>query len=354
LFAVLLLSLIALVTTGCGNAPPGYIFSAISGQLDFMRRAQPIDQALTDSALTEEQRDKLAFVVRARDYAESEIGLYIGNSYQSFVNLQGAELLYNLSASRKDRFDSYIWSFPLVGSIPYIGFFSLQEAEVERDRLRELNYDTVMYEVDSYSIPYLPDPITSPMLDRSIASLADTVMHELLHNTILKQDDVVFSESLASFVGRTAGLQFLATEFGDESEEVVDARGRYEDIDLWNGYIESLIDELNVLYMSDASSEEKIQQRKVIFDGSRERFASEIQPQLNNPEAFDSFVELNLELNNAYLLLNVRYNEDLDVMSDVFEMTGRNWSATLGHFEDAANTADSFAYLRSLVTSNQP
>jgi predicted aminopeptidase len=339
-------SSLTVATAGCGNLD--YAFSAIAGQFRLLSSVEPIEVALEDPSLSEEQRDKLAFVVRVRDYAEHVIGLNAGDSYRSFANLGDEPLAWNLSAARKDAFEAYFWDLPLVGSLPYLGFFDYDQALAERDRLVDEGWDTLVYEVDAYStIGLLPDPLTSALLRRDRISLADTVMHELLHNTIFQPGETTFNESMATFVGRQAGLEFLAFEYGAGSDVLVEAHRNYQDEDRHAAFIAGLIAEVRTLYEQDLSSEEKIAQREAIFESGRQRYATEVLPYLHDRTGYETYTTF--KYNNAFLLANVRYNNDQDVFAAVYEMTGRNWAHTLSIFAEAANAPMPFQYLRDVV-----
>ncbi len=332
-------------SSGCGLL--GYQWSVVVDELQFLASAVPLEEGLTDPDLTEEQRSKLELVIRARDYGQSVVGLNVGQSYQTFVNLHGRPLAWNLSASRKDRFEPYTWNL-LIGPLPYLGFFEQEEGLVERDRLVKEGYDTVLYEVDAFStLGLLPDPITSAMLNRDIGSLVDTVLHELTHNTISKLADTNFNETVATFVGRTAAVDFLALEFGADSPIVRQTRENTEDSDRLNAFLRELYDELNVLYGSDASSEEKIARRTDVIRAAQERYLADVLPQMHDPDTFRVYGTLGI--NNAFLLLNVRYNDGLDVFGGIHELTGRQWGQTLSLFSQAAAQADSLGFLRGIL-----
>jgi predicted aminopeptidase len=330
---------------GCENL--GYELSAVGGEANLLLSAVPIDKALSDPTLTDEERSKLEFVVRARDFGKHVIGLNVGNSYQSFVNLHGKSLAWNLSASRKDRFESYIWNL-LIGPLPYLGYFNLDDAKKERDRLVGLGYDTVIYEIDAYStLGLFPDPVVSPLLRRDLDSLADTVLHESTHNTISKLNDSNFNETVATFVGRTAGVQFLEQEFGTDSDIVKGAREGYEDADRLNAFLQTLTADLNELYNSDASSDDKVARRADVIAAAQSRYAADVLPLMHNQAGYSIYTTL--ALNNAFLLLNVRYNDGLDVFQQIFDLTGGDWSQALRIFSDAAAVDDSLGYMRGII-----
>ena len=69
----------SLMAGGCGCYELGYSASAVIGELNFLAAAVPIEEALQDPTLTDDQREKLALAIRARDYAEQVIGLNVGD-----------------------------------------------------------------------------------------------------------------------------------------------------------------------------------------------------------------------------------------------------------------------------------
>jgi predicted aminopeptidase len=339
------------MSAGCGRWPPGYLPSAVFGELRFLSQMVPIESALDDPTLTEEERDKLAFLLRARDYSRDVVGLKVGNNFQQFVNLHGKPLAWNLTASRKDAFEPYMWYIPIAGRMPYLGFFSKDQAVAERSRLVNAHYDTFIYEVDAFALPFLPDPVTSRVLRRDYPDLADTVAHELLHNTVMSPTDVVYSESLAVFVGRKVAIDFVGVEFGEDSALIEQALNQYEDTDTFGTYLADLTDELTSLYSSNLSSAEKIAQRQAVFEAWQDRFTTEALPQMHDPEPYQGFSDT--LLNNAFLLVNTRYNSHQDLFEQGFELAGRDWAQALALFRSAAEAPDPFQYLETIVNAGQ-
>jgi predicted aminopeptidase len=332
------------VVLGCAEI--SYMLGAAGAELNLLSSMVPIEQGLTDTSLTEEELAKLDLVIRTRDYAEQTIGLNVGQSYRNFVNLHGNPLAWNLSASRKDAIVPYVWNLPFVGSISYLGYFNFDEAKAERDRLVGEGYDTMLYELDAYStVGLLPDPMTSAMLRRDNVNLVDTVIHELLHNTIWCASDAVFSESLATFVGRTGAVEFLTVHFGSDAPIAHEAEISYEDMDRFNAFLLALTGRLDELYDSNVGSEAKIAARATIFEDGRQRVTSELLPTLNEPERYQSYAAF--PFNNAFLMVNGRYNTDLTLFQRVYDQPGHSWPASLAVFGYAAATADPFGYVRT-------
>jgi predicted aminopeptidase len=341
--------LMVMVGAGCA-LPPGYIPSVVAGELKFLSQRQPIEEGLANPMLTDEERDKLSFLIRARDYGEQVIGLNVSNNFQEFVYLGDEPLAWSLSASPRDAIEAYVWDIPIAGPLPYLGFFDLDQAKRERDRLVDRGYDTFMYEVDAYALPYLPDPVTSRVLRRGYGDLADVVMHELTHNSVSNSGDATFSESVAVFVGRQAGEEFLAEEFGPDAAIIQETRDGYEDQELFNGFMRELVAELTALYESGKSSEEILAAREVIFEATKVRLADEILPLMNNPSLYEPYTEV--KFNNAFLLVNVRYNSSQELFEQAYEVSDRNWSVTLRTFAQASRADDPWQFLADYVESN--
>jgi predicted aminopeptidase len=183
------------------------------------------------------------------------------------------------------------------------------------------------------------------MLRQDDLTLIDTVFHELLHSTVWHETNTTFNESLATYVGRAATLDFLEDTFPDEPERVQEAVERYADIDLYNAFISRLYDELEAFYASDLTPQEKVSGREAVYQAGRDRFVEEVQPLLHDPDRYAWAP--NLPTNNAWMLSNRRYNHDLDLFDRVHDANGRDWSVSLDVFNDAAQAADPNEYLRN-------
>src|SRR5690606_20228894 len=113
------------------------------------------------------------------------LGLDAGESYTTYSWVDSDTLLMVLSAARKDRFQPYTWWFPLVGNVPYKGYFDFDQAYAEAARLDAAGYDTYVRPSGAFStLGWFNDPVLNTVLRYSDVGLASTVIHELLHNTI--------------------------------------------------------------------------------------------------------------------------------------------------------------------------
>lgn len=338
-----------LAAGGCG-LDWNYLLPVAAGQLDILLNSVPVEDAINSGLLSADEEAKLRLVIDVREYAGREIGLNTVDNYDTFYDTGDEPTAYNVSACAKHEFVPVEWTFPIVGTVPYLGFFEWSLAAEKMNELTEQGYDVWYYEVGAYAtLEYLPNPVFSFMLRRDELSLADTVIHELLHNTIW-HESVVYSESLATFVGRTGALDFFRNRYGEDSDFIQTALERYEDNDRYNAFLAELYDDLDAFYSQDISVQERVDGREAIYQAGRDRFVEEVLPLMHRVESFDAAADL--PTNNAWMLTNLRYNTDLDVFQQVHEATGHNWWMSLSLFREAANQADPFAYLESWVAEN--
>lgn len=342
-----LVALVALI--GACGFDVGYAIPAVFGQLNILVNARPVDEVLASDRLTPEQRAKVELIVDVRTFARNHIGLTVENSYTQYFDAGDRPVAYNISASRRDAFEPLTWSFPFVGTVPQLGYFDRCLLDAKAAELTGLGLDVFAYELDAYYLgPFLPNPITSTLLERDEINLVATVIHELTHATVGRANntaaDADFNESLATFVGQTGAEEYYHDRYPTDGSRALAAQQQFEDEARFSAFIEELFTELETFYASGLTAEEKTSGREAIFQAARTRFADEVQPLLHNPDRY-SFVR-ELPANNAYLLLEHRYNLKLSAFDAVFQATARRWPQTLAIFRNAAAVeGDPFAYL---------
>ena len=347
LVALIGMLLCATLVPGCMC---GYAVSAVLGELNLLANVQTIEHALAGDELTEDQKERLRYAVRVRDYAAEQIGLHVGNSYQTFYNTGGKVLAYNLSACPPDELEPLTWTFPIVGAFEYLGFFDRTQAEAFRDAVIDAGFDIFFYEVDAYStVNIVPDPIYSSMLERDDIDLAEVVFHELTHNTVFS-GDIVFNESIATFVQRAAALRFLADTYGEDAEIVYRARGRHADEDLFTEWIDQLYDELRALYDGELSREAKLAEREDIIEQARIRFADDYLPLLFEPDNYGGV--LSAQINNAVVLAYRRYHSGFDTYQEAFEELGSSFAQLLSLFAEASQAPRPSAFVQEWLNDH--
>ncbi len=325
--------------TGC------YIIKQGQGQIDIVLNSRPIEEVYADPGLPESRARKLDLVLASRRFAEERLGLRPSRNYTTYFDTGRRAVTYVVSACRPDAFIPYTWWFPIVGSLPYKGFFDRADAEAEAAALRADGWDVTVGESTAYStLGWFRDPVFSSMLSLSDASLASTVIHELVHGTVYVPGHADFNESLATFVGRQGALQLLEERHGRGSGAAEDARARFEDEALFDEFIADLHGRLAALYGSALNREEKLAERAGIFDGARAELNS-LAPGFRT----SSFRRLrDLELNNAVVVAQHRYGR-YNEFRRVFGRVRHSWPAFFAAVSAAASSGDPLGAVEALA-----
>ncbi|MCB9852291.1 MAG: aminopeptidase [Phycisphaerales bacterium] len=342
----LLIVFVAPLIAGCDP----YLAHLIDGQLASLNRIVPIDQAVNDPALTDDERSKLAYVSDIRQYAIDVIGLTPGDAYTVFDPNGSTPAAYVLAASAQDRLEPYVWFFPIFGFTPAKGFFDEEMGRQEALALREAGWDVLYARADGFStLGLFPDPVRQSNLRMDLSDFAELLMHEMTHSTVFKFNDADFSESMATFVGRAAAESWFASRFGDSSDATNRARLRWADKEILDEYVVTLHDRAQAFYdaaAADGKTHDQILiEREDLFSELGQLFTSEFQPRLNLPDewAFSA----NPTLDNATILSGVRYQSGLDVYEAVFEAVGRDFPQLISVLQEAANETNSREYLQN-------
>ncbi len=332
------------VLPGCAV---GYLAHVSRGQLEILWNRQPIAKVLADPTLDPKVRSKLEIVGEARRLAV-EIGLTPGHSYETYVALDRSFTSIALSAAPKDRLEPYLWSFPIVGRLPYQGFFDRARAEEARAELAEQGFDTYLREVDAYStLGWFDDPVLSPMLNRTDASLVDTIIHESTHATIFEKGNTDFNEALATFVGGEGAALFLTRTKGPDSPELRAFRQRLDDQERFTAFLKELFADLTAYYGGPGSPLEKIEGRDVRMAAWQDRLRAA------DVGVFRRYADV--PWNNAFLLGLKLYLLDLGRFRALHVGLGGDIATTVRFLAtDPGGTTASARFERWLATHDQP
>jgi predicted aminopeptidase len=184
-----------------------------------LNKRVPIEDVLKDPKIKPEIKRKLRLAQKAEQFAEQELGLKPTDNYESYVELNRPYVVYAVNASYKNRLEGYTWHFPIIGDVPYKGFFSLEDAKEEEKLLLKKNLDTYLRGVTAYStLGWFDDPILSSMMSYSDHYLVETIIHETVHATIYIKDNADFNEQLASFLGAKGAEKFYLKHEGPDSK----------------------------------------------------------------------------------------------------------------------------------------
>lgn len=313
LLGALVLVVIIALLPGCS-----YLVKAARGHFKLMSGSIPLSEALERSDLSEDERDKLRWVPRIKSFGEEQVGLEPSRNYES-INPDFNDVVWNVSGCAADRFEPHIYRYPIVGKLPYIGYFDHEDALEEEKRLREMGLDTWVRPAGAYStLGWFRDPIWRSMLAWDVDQLANTVLHELAHSTLWLKGQGRFNESFASFVGDSSSELFMESLRESRPELWQRYRQRREDRQHSRRSYGALVDELAELYDSGLDRDAVLKRKAEVIAAARVRHRSESW-QLT---AYSKSMNEDRVLNNARLMQFTVYNTGTEVFSDALERFG--------------------------------
>ena len=317
----------------CSGCRLTYIFHAAAGQFRLLHNSIPMEEALKNGSLGVEQKERLRLVASIKNFGEEELGLKKTENYQTVFLKSPQCPIYCVSASPKDSLSRVSWWFPVVGDMPYLGFFDVEMARAEKENLIKKDLDVIINRADAYStLGWFKDPVTLNLIDGSIVDLVETILHEMTHSTLYVKGQGEFNEGLAVFVGKTGALLFLESTYGPSHSLTTQARKSIEDERLFCSFLISLLQELKHLYDSPISYEDKLARRKKTFAASLEKF-NHLKGKLQT-RRFTGFGAV--ELNNAYLMSIGLYHQHFHIFEAVFREKGSSIKKMLLSFQEFA------------------
>ena len=198
----------------------GYLIRSGYFQLEMMWSRVPVEEARASGQLTEDQLRALDDFADVKAYGR-EIGLSATENYET-IALDWPRRMWNVTACDPVAFEPKQWWFPIVGSVPYLGYFRKEDVLESRDRLRSEGYD-VYVSVGAYStLGWFEDPILPWMLDWPTHRITQTTLHELTHRRVDSRQ-CEFNESFANFVGKEAANRYLINRYGEEGQPTLEA-----------------------------------------------------------------------------------------------------------------------------------
>lgn len=303
---LLLLSLFG--ASGC------YVLSQAAAQSELLVERRSINDLLAQPNLADPLRVRLLWTREILAFAKLQ-GLNSRGAYEDFVPLKRKSITFLVQASAADRFEQRYWNFPIVGQVPYLGFFSEVDRNAEASQLRSEGLDVAISGSAAFSsLGWFADPIFEPMLLRSRARLADLLFHELTHRTVWISGSSQFNEHLAECVGRHLTSLFLA----HSDSELADFEASLRDEEVLLGWVKELKSSLEKIYeLKETISHEELLRRKQETI-SRFKAESYLKTMSRNLAQYVS----GKEWNNAEILAVGLYAPDYSTFENAFLRSG--------------------------------
>lgn len=294
--AVVAVATLALGVSGCEI---GYIARGGYEEMRLLWNRKPIDEVLARTDLPADTRAKLETVLEVRKFARDHLELRVGGAYRTISEVDSGAIVWVVMAAPRDSLQPVTWWFPIVGRVPYRGYFDHDAALAEAKSLEDSGYDTFVRPAVAFStLGFFDDPLLSNLLNLSRVELAGVIIHELFHRTYFLASDVMFDESAATWVGSRGAVDFFTTTEGPNSADARAARGVLESDLAFASFLLQAQARLLRLYQSGLSSQEIVKRRAPLFLKIKADYTA-LKPQLSGLERFDLDRE---PLNNAVLI----------------------------------------------------
>ena len=326
--AVAVLALIS-APTAC------YLSRGAWEEAKILRRREPISDVIRQPTTPSAVREKLKVVLAARQYAKDSIKLHAKDSFTTYSRLDHDTLVLVVSAAYRDTLKPYTWWFPIVGTVPYKGYFDFAAAKRDAQKLYDDGFDVYVRPSDAFStLGFFNDPLLNTTLRADSITLANTVIHELTHNTFYASGQAPFNESFAMFVGARGAAAFFRSRGQETAARRVEAE--WEDDKLLARFWSRVIRSLDSAYAAHPESKAaRIVARDSVYARTRVALVKEIAPQF---KTINPLYAERVTLNNAALLARRVYATDLDVFDRVYQKEGRDLKRTIGRIISLAKS----------------
>lgn len=291
------------------------------GQARLLSGSEPIEKVEESGTLDPKQIERVRQIQEIKEFAEKNLGIKKTDNYTTIYPKPLQDPIHTVSAAPKDKLRLKTWWFPIIGRMPYLGFFDRNKAEAEKRKLSGQGYDVILRSAAAYStLGWFKDPITLNMLQWPLRGLAEIIIHELTHVTLYAKGQTEFNEGFAQFVGMMGAVQFLEESVGKDSRQTLIAENLVRDELIFSSFLDMLLTELELLYRLPIGYDEKLKLRgstyeafMVDFQGIKKRFKTS---RYKNFEA--------APINNARLLSYGLYHRNFGLFNRVYEAQGKD------------------------------
>jgi len=307
-----------LLLPGCA-----YIAKQAKGQFELLAGRVALDKAIATVEFSPEELELLGWVPRIKAFGEQQVGMAPTKNYTT-INPDFRGVIWNVSAAAPDRFVSHRYHYPVVGALPYIGFWSKEDARAEVQLLQELGWETYMRRAGAYStLGWFRDPLWRSMLGWDFERFANTVLHELAHATLWLPGHGSFNESFAAFLGDRATEEFLQSLSGERPELWQKHLDEAVDRDQYRRFMHRMVGRLDALYGVGLSRAEVARQRDKVIAQARDEYSA-----LDwSNEGYARAMDTGRSFNNARLAQFRVYNTGMNDFDRALERFGGDLSA---------------------------
>ena len=287
--------------------------------MEISNKARPIEAVIADPRTKPYIRELLSEVKAIKEFGEKN-GLESTSNYEEYVDLKRSAASYVVSACKELEFSPREWSFPIVGSFTYVGWFNEQDAKDYADEVRkEGGWDVDVRKASAYStLGWFRDPILSTMLPRRTPAdatedwgtgyLVNVVLHESVHATHYINGQSTYNENVAVFVADQLTPLYLRKRWGKNSPRLQAYLGRRKRGAERRKRFYNAYQSLDEVYKSS------------LVEGVKRTRKAKILAELRKD------LKIQREINNATLIQYRTYRANVSEFESFFDACGRDWN----------------------------
>lgn len=321
---------------------PLYVLRTGYEEARILWRREPIQRILAAPGLDEATRAQLQLALAVRAFARDHLGLRVGGSYNTYARVDPDQVVHVVAAAPRLRLEPYTWWFPIVGRVPYKGFFSAAAAAREAEALERRGLDTLVRRSVAFStLGWFDDPLLSSQVALDRVALTEVILHELLHSTVYLAGHAEFDESFATFVGHQGAIEFFAA--ARDHEGTRRAAATWQDALAFSDFLGRFAARLRAAYAGGAD----LARRAALFaEGQAEFRRAGLQA-----GTYRRFADE--QLNNAVVLQYLAYTDRLPLFAQLHQHEGGDLARTIARVRALAreHADDPFAAIDAAARS---
>jgi predicted aminopeptidase len=294
-----------------------YVMSQAFHQGNLLAKRRTVKEVIEDENVDASVKTKLNQVKQILTFAEAK-GLKTRGAYEKYIDIGSKPVSYLVQASEADKFKFITWWFPIVGTVPYLGYFKIDDRDRFAEELGSQGHDVHKTVVGAFSgLGWFEDPIFSSMIrTREYSDLALLFFHELTHRTIWIPGKVRVNESFAEFVGIELTRQFLTSQ--TMQEELLRFEKEQKEERVFVDWVLNLKDELEKNYgrAPEVDRDTILKEKQRIIERHVESSSGKFGSKRGNWIKSRTW-------NNASIMAISLYHEDLPLMEEAFSCSGQ-------------------------------
>ncbi|SCZ65276.1 aminopeptidase [Thiohalomonas denitrificans] len=324
---VLMAGVLVAGLSGCSTL--GYYGQALSGHLELVSRAEPLDRVLQRKDLDPETRKRLERALEIRHFASEALGLPRNGSYTQYADIGRPYAVWNVIATPEFSVYPLRSCYLVAGCVSYRGYFDPDDARANARELRELGFDVMVSGSQAYStLGWFDDPLLNTFINQPGAQLVNIIVHELAHQRLYIKGDSAFNEAFATAVAREGVRRWFEHQGVPEAyQDYIEAQERRSD---FHQLLVGTRKTLKELYRRDLPETVMRSEKAGVFAALQEQYV-DFKQRWDGYKGFDAFMQRKLD--NAQLALFATYREHVPAFEALIARHNGDMAA---FYQDAA------------------